>query len=221
MIIVIGGEKGGTGKTTIATNLAVMRARAGRDVLFVDTDIQGTGSFWCGTRDEASLLPRIPSVQKFGNDIKKDIRDLAPRYQDIILDVGGRESKELRAAIAVADISIFPIRPSQFDLWTLAKINSHIDSAKDFNENIKAYILLNAASTHPSLSSSDSEDTEEYIKSDIQEFEFIKLAKSVIRERRIFRKAAITGESVIEYKPFDLKAIEEMNNLYKEIFGNE
>ena len=38
MIILIGGEKGGTGKTTIATNLSAMRALAGRDVLLVDTD---------------------------------------------------------------------------------------------------------------------------------------------------------------------------------------
>ena len=38
MIVLVGGEKGGTGKTTIATNLAALRAMAGRDVLLVDTD---------------------------------------------------------------------------------------------------------------------------------------------------------------------------------------
>jgi chromosome partitioning protein len=216
MIIVIGGEKGGTGKTTLATNIAVMRAKAGRDILFVDTDIQGTGSYWCGTRDEAELMPRIPSIQKFG-DIKNDIRDLAPRYDDLILDVGGRESKELRASIIVADIAIFPVRPSMFDLWTLARINSHVDSVLDVNPKLKAFVILNAASTHPSLTNTDSEDTQEFIN--MEDFEHIKLAKSVIRERRVFRKAAITGESVIEFKPQDVKAIDEMTELYKEVFN--
>ena len=46
MIVLIGGEKGGTGKTTIATNLAALRAMAGRDVLLVDTDPQGSASYW-------------------------------------------------------------------------------------------------------------------------------------------------------------------------------
>ena len=66
-IVLIGCEKGGTGKTTIAVNLAVMRALAGRDVLLLDTDQQGNASFWAQIRDENQVLPRIACVSKFGH----------------------------------------------------------------------------------------------------------------------------------------------------------
>ncbi len=94
-IILVGGEKGGTGKTTIATNLAVMRAAAGRDVVLIDTDPQGSASGWCYTRDEAGLAPRIASVQKFGKGLARELEDLSMRYQDIIVDAGGRDSVKL------------------------------------------------------------------------------------------------------------------------------
>ena len=50
MIIAIFGEKGGTGKTTLATNLAGMRAAANRDVLIIDADRQGSASYWTEKR---------------------------------------------------------------------------------------------------------------------------------------------------------------------------
>ena len=51
MIILIGGEKGGPGKTTIATNLAAMRTRKSNDLLLIDTDKQPTASYWCSLRE--------------------------------------------------------------------------------------------------------------------------------------------------------------------------
>ena len=66
MIVLVGGEKGGTGKTTLATNLAALRAASGADVLLVDTDRQGSASFWAATRDENDALAAVPCVQVFG-----------------------------------------------------------------------------------------------------------------------------------------------------------
>ena len=99
MIILIGGEKGGTGKTTIATNLAAMRALAGRDVLLIDTDPQGSANYWVQSRDEEKITPRVACIQKFGKGLPAEVKDLAHRYQDIIIDAGGRDSVELRSAL--------------------------------------------------------------------------------------------------------------------------
>ncbi len=68
-IILIGGEKGGTGKTTLAVNLAALRALTGRDVLVIDTDIQASASYWAQTRDETGVTPRVACIQKFGKGL--------------------------------------------------------------------------------------------------------------------------------------------------------
>ena len=59
MVILIGGEKGGTGKTTLATNLAALRAQSGKDVLLLDTDVQASASYWAQIRDERDITPRV------------------------------------------------------------------------------------------------------------------------------------------------------------------
>lgn len=102
-ITVFGGEKGGTGKTTLATNIAAMLALNGKDVLLLDTDRQGTASFWATVREEEKIEPRVACVQKFGKGLPAQVRDLAERYDEIVIDAGGRDSMELRYALGVAD----------------------------------------------------------------------------------------------------------------------
>src|SRR5512143_948356 len=117
MITLIGGEKGGTGKTTLAVNLAALRTLQGRDVLLIDTDIQASASYWTQSRDEAEVQPRVACIQKFGKGLQTEVQDLARRYQDIIIDAGGRDSVELRIGLVVAKRAFIPIQSSQFDIW--------------------------------------------------------------------------------------------------------
>jgi chromosome partitioning protein len=132
MIVLVGGEKGGTGKTTIATNLAAKRALAGRDVLLVDTDQQGSANYWAQNREEPEAKPgRVACVQKSGKGLQAEVRDLAKRYEDIVIDTGGRDSVELRAALVVADKAYIPIQPSQFDIWTLDRMDGLVSSVTD------------------------------------------------------------------------------------------
>ena len=149
MIVLIGGEKGGTGKTTIATNLAALRALAGRDVLLVDTDPQGSAGYWTTSRSEKGIKPRVACIQKFGKGLQEELQDLASRYQDIIIDAGGRDSVELRSAMVVAHKAYVPIQASQFDIWTLAQMNDLIVTAQGFNPNLCAWVVINRGSTNP------------------------------------------------------------------------
>jgi len=116
MIILIGGEKGGPGKTTIAINIAAMRTKEEGDLLLIDTDKQPTASYWCSIREDNNIKPRVASVQKFEKSVRTEAIALKEKYKDIIIDAGGRDSPELRGALLIADIAIFPLRPSQFDL---------------------------------------------------------------------------------------------------------
>jgi len=215
MIILIGGEKGGTGKTTIATNLAAMRALAGRDVLLIDTDPQGSANYWAQSRDELEISPRVACVQKYGKGLPAEVKDLDKRYQDIIIDAGGRDSVELRSAMVVANKVYIPIQPSQFDIWTLNQMDELVETAKGFNPNLQARVIISRSSTNPSVHEAD--DTIEILN----DFSNLILVATGIKDRIAYRKAASSGLGVSELRPKDVKAAEEMEALYKEVFENE
>lgn len=211
-VIIIGGEKGGTGKTTIATNLAVARASHNYDTLLVDTDPQSSGSLWNHSRDCGKIKPRISCIQKFGEGITTELEDLKTRYSSIIVDAGGRDSIELRASMVVADILISPVHASQFDLWTLQNLNKIYLQARAINKKLKIGIVISRAPTNPSRS--DIEDA----KSLVQEFENFVLLDTIISDRTVYRRAAADGRGVLEYSPINEKAINEINSLYDEIY---
>lgn len=212
-IILIGGEKGGTGKTTLAVNLAAMRALQGRDVLVIDTDIQASASYWAQTRDETTVTPRVACIQKFGKGLPTEVRDLARRYQDLIIDAGGRDSPELRSALLIAERVYIPIQPSQFDIWTLGRMDNLVTNAQGFNLNLHAWVVISRASTNPSVS----EVAE--AQSLLADFAHLRLAHAVIRDRIAYRKAARDGLSVEELKPGDPKAGEEIRAFFQEVFN--
>lgn len=215
MIILIGGEKGGTGKTTVATNLAAMRALAGRDVLLIDTDPQGSANYWAQSRDDEAITPRVACVQKFGKGLPAEVKDLAKRYQDIIIDAGGRDSIELRSALVVTQKAYIPIQPSQFDIWTLNQMEELVETAKGFNPDLQARVIISRASTNPSVR--ESVETGKLL----DDFANLDLSAVTICDRIAYRKAAKDGLSIIELKPKDQKAADEMDALYNEVFANE
>lgn len=213
MIILIGGEKGGTGKTTVATNLAAIRASKGHDVLLVDTDKQGSASAWSDIRDIKKTDIRVPNIQKFGVNLTADIRDLESRYEDIIIDAGGRDSIELRAAMTIADKMFVPVQASQFDIWTLSIINDLVIQAKGFNPSLAPKVVINRAATNPSI-----QEVEE-AREVFGEFECLILSNNILKERIAYRKAAKNGLSVIEIEKQDAKSTQEIMALYKEVFN--
>jgi chromosome partitioning protein len=215
VIVLVGGEKGGTGKTTIATNLAALRAKAGKDVLLVDTDTQGSASMWAQIRTEEGVTPILTSISKFGRGVADELRRLAPRFDDLVIDSGGRDSVELRQAMLVASVMLVPARPSQFDIHGLAAIDRIVAEARGFNSELAAFVVINCAPTHATMT--DAEEMAEVV-SDMKN---LQLADALIRDRVSFRRAARDGRAVSEFVPADEKAIFEMRRLYKEVFERE
>ena len=214
MIYLIGCEKGGTGKTTLATNLATHLKLGGSDVLLLDTDKQGSANSWAGVREELEdkeRFPEIPSVHKFGNKVYRTILDLAEKFDDIVVDAVGKDSVELRSALTVADYALMPLQASQFDIWTLAATDHILEAAKTVNHKLIAKIVISRASTNPSVS----EVTE--ARSLFEEMNNASMCETVVKERIAYRKAARYGLAIFEMDTPDLKAVEELNNLFKEM----
>jgi len=216
MIVLVGGEKGGTGKTTITTNLAVERARAGHDVLIVDCDPQGSANYWAAAREEAGITPRIAVVQKFGKTLANQLRDLAERYEDILVDAGGRDSIELRAALVVAHYLYSPIQASQFDTWTLDQMDTLVSQGQGVNPNLRAKAVINRASTNPVVT--EHEDA----RAVLEEYENLSLAQTVLRDRIAYRKAPREGKAVTELPVAETKkACDEIRQFYAEVYGGD
>lgn len=211
--MLIGGEKGGTGKTTMATNLAALRARNGRDVLLVDTDKQGSASDWAAVREDVSGAPRIPCVQVFGEQVASQVGDLAGRYDDVVVDAGGRDSVELRSAMVAAGRLFVPVQASQFDVWTLERMEELLGQVGTINPDLDAQIFVNRASPHPQVR--EAEEAEEIF----EELEHLSFSGVVIHDRIAFRRAVSEGIAVTEGSSLDPKACREVRSLYDVVFN--
>lgn len=212
MIVLVGAEKGGVGKSTLACNLAVHLAHQGIDVALVDTDGQATCARFIDRRDEAGHKPAVTCIQKTG-EVAATLRDLKKRFQVLIVDAGGRDSKEMRAAMAVADLLLTPTQASQADLETLPKVNELISLARGLNPELKAHAVLSRAPSNPVIR--EVEEARELLA----QFEELELADTVIRDRKIYRDALLLGQGVVELNNSQAKA--EIQLLAQEFFDLE
>ena len=211
MIIVVGGIKGGSGKTTIATNLAVIRAKDGRDVLLVDADDQETATDFTVLRNERlDGNAGYTSIKLTGPAVRTQVIRLSDKYQDIIMDTGGRDTTSQRAALTIADVLLVPFVPRSFDVWTLEKVGALVEEMQPANPKLKAYTFLNRADSR----GQDNDDAMAVLK-DSPALVFIDVA---LGTRKAFSNAAANGVAVTELKPPDQKAIDEMMMLYRYIF---
>lgn len=214
MIVAVLGEKGGTGKTTLATNLAGMRAAAGRQVLLVDADRQGSASYWAEQR-RTTARPAVTCLQKFGRALARDLRALAPRYEDVIVDVAAGDSPDLEDVLRIAERVLIPVQPAGLDVWTLGLLDDRVAEAQAVNPSLTAFVVLNRASPNPC--DRDTHDAQQAMAACAH----LRVAPGVIRERVAIKRAAPAGLSVQEYTPRDPKATAELAQVYQLAFDEK
>jgi chromosome partitioning protein len=215
MILVVGSVGGGTGKTTVATNLSVMRAQNCSDVLLVDADPQGSSADFVKVREMEGHSPELTCIPLLGQSADSELRILRESFNDIVVDVGGRDSLTLRSVLLVADVFVVPFLASHYDTWASEYLSTIIEQVKTLNENLKVISFLNKVETNHKI------DLTSDAISAAKNLPNINLLNLVVSYRISFRRSVAEGLAVNEIKPKkDKKAILEMEQLYKEVFKN-
>jgi len=207
MIYTIGGIKGGSGKTTVACNLTVLLSDAKRDVLLVDADEQATATDFTSWRNERTdNQAGYTAIQLHGSSVRTQLLKLAPKYDDVVIDTGGRDTDSQRAALSVSSVYLVPFVPQSFDIWTLEKVVRLIKEILIINPELRSFSFLNRAFPK----GNDNDEASEILK----EAEGLKFIEAPLITRKAFSNASAQGMAVHELRPADPKAVAEMRTLF-------
>ncbi|PCI52514.1 MAG: chromosome partitioning protein ParA [Gammaproteobacteria bacterium] len=212
MMILVGGEKGGSGKSCLAQNLAVYFARNKKAiVLMVDCDPQRTTSDWIQARNSDPSLPAINCIQLYGK-IRNDLISLAQHYDYVIVDCGGQDNLALRAAMSVADHVVIPLRPKRRDLKTVPHMEDMLSTCKMVNPKMLASFVMTQCPSLPNQARRIIEAKEVCTSYGIN------VLNALTYNRNVYDDSEELGSSVIEIDP-DGKAATEMIAIAEELMA--
>lgn len=212
MIIVVGNEKGGVGKTALATNLAALAASENLETLLLDTDTNGSSSAWIRIRNEGQVEPVIPLLTVSQNP-QNELKLLASKYDLIIVDIGANNYSTMLNSAKVADLVLVPTGADQMELESTFNTFSALREMDDKHKDgkVPAFVVLNQLSTN-------SKSKEEAALREYLESEQIPVFDAALRHRASWRNARRGGLAAHEMKgrDSDPKAAAEMKAIFVE-----
>lgn len=117
-VIAVLNQKGGSGKTTIATHLARALQMDGADVLLVDSDPQGSARDWAAVREDQPLT--VVGIDR--PTIDRDVKNVARRVDYVVIDGAPQAADLAVSAIKAADFVLIPVQPSPYDIWAASDL---------------------------------------------------------------------------------------------------
>lgn len=208
MILSFLNQKGGVGKTTLSVNIATCLAIKNKKVLLIDADKQGSSLDWVAVRTKKSMFTAVGIASPI---IHKEIPKLSNDYDYIIIDGPPRIYDVARSAIVSSDLIVMPVQPSPYDIWAAKEV---VDLVKEVSnplseiKHIHCMFLINRKIVNTAIG----RDVEEAL----QHYD-VRIFKTHICQRVCYAETASLGLSVLEAKPLDLQAVQEINNLTDEI----
>ena len=123
MIVSVVNTKGGVGKSTLGFNLAVARALAGKDVWLINGDKQRTALQAVAQRISSGRQPVIQAAHySHGAMLRAQVEAQSKKFDDVVIESGGRDNTSMRASIMVADKVIIPLIPRNPELWAMDEL---------------------------------------------------------------------------------------------------
>ncbi|MDY7540776.1 AAA family ATPase [Undibacterium sp. RTI2.1] len=213
MIVVVGAEKGGVGKTLLATNIAACAVSDGFDVCLMDTDPQGSSSAWGRIRRADPSLKQFPIIAIPENPTN-EITSMADKYDLIVIDIGAQNYLTMLNTAAIADLILVPCGSDQYEGESTMRVMEMLKAMdyKHKKKKVPAFIVLNRLSTNSK--SKEPEATRAFFEED-----GYPVFESELKDRSSWKNSRRAGMAMHEMtgKYGDKKATLEIKNLYSEI----
>jgi len=205
MIVGLINQKGGVGKTTLATHLAGEWGARGGRVALIDADPQESALDWSRMRVRSGL-PKLFDVVSLSQET------MHPEYTTtndfVVIDGPSRNTGLARSTILASDIVLIPVQPSSYDLWASAAIVSLVCEARTFKPALKAAFVINRCIASTVIG----RDVREAITGDVSAL------RTVIGQRVAFAESVATGKLVRELEVNSL-ATQSISALFDEVIG--
>lgn len=142
-------QKGGAGKTTLATNLAHALQLGGGQVLLVDADPQGSARDW----SEASEGGICPVVGLDRETLARDLPAISENYDWVVIDGPPQIARLSAAAVTASDVVLIPVQPSPYDIWSCADLVDIVEARRSIMDGLPlAAFVITRAITNTRLS---------------------------------------------------------------------
>ena len=205
-VVAVLNQKGGSGKTTIATHLARAWQLSGKDVLLIDSDPQGSARDWASVREDHPL----PVVGIDRPTIDRDLKSVVRK--DVVVIDGAPQAADLAiSAIKAASFILIPVQPSPYDIWATSDLVDLVKQRMELVEGkLKAAFVVSRAIKGTKISGEISEALKGYQ---------LPILNTVITQRVIYPSSAASGTTVLDVD-INSEAAKEINCLMEEINEN-
>lgn len=205
-IIAVLNQKGGSGKTTIATNLAHALALGGVRVLLVDSDPQGSARDW----NEANGGQVLPVVGLDRETLPTDLKAISGGYDFVVVDGAPQVARLAAAAVKVADLVLIPVQPSPYDIWAAADLVEVVKARQEITDGkpVAAFVISRSI-RNTKLSGEVTEALAGY---------GFPVLQHGTTQRVVYPTSAAVGQTVFS-DPANVAAIGEMEAIATELLG--
>ena len=208
-IIAVVGNKGGTGKTTLALNLAAGLAARGDSVVIVDADPQQSAYQWRLTGDADNGLPDVVAA---AIGLEKTVFALGEANAHVVIDCPPSiKAPQSEQALRLADHALVPVQPSPVDLWATTHIAKVFERLRPENPRLRALIVMSQLEPRTTLSK---------LMPDAAAELDLAVATAGIRRRSIHRHCALEGHTVFQAGKRGAEAAAEIHKVLTELFDH-